>query len=461
MKLWERIRCEMLKRLSQTINEGKAQMTYEEVVIFAEQFSRRLHAVKSCAILCKSEMMASLALLSCFAGGVTAVPLSVRYGLQHCDKILDMVKPSALITDTNGELEVVYLKNAAYSEPAIHPAVIMCTSGTTGQPKGAMLTEHNLLTNINDICRYFRIDESDSILIARPLYHCAVLTGEFLTSLMRGLRIRFYSGQFNPQALIQIIKKDNITVFCGTPTLLGMMARFMRSKEDISLRAMCVSGECLGKELGMRIAEAFPNADIYHVYGLTEASPRVSCLMPSLFKDHCDTVGMPLNSVRLKVIKQDGSVADRNEEGILWVKGENIMVGYYNSPSQTEKVIRDGWLCTGDIATIGTNGMLHIKGRCDDLIIRAGINIYPQEIENALRADVRVRDVYVYKINDPKTGVQIGLNISGTFANKAEVRELCARLLPSFQIPAVINLMDELLRNGSGKIMRGGLHAGT
>ena len=434
-------------------------MTYEEIVVYSEVFSKKLVGEKCCAILCGSELAASMALLSCFAAQVTAVPLSARYGQAHCSKILDMINPTALITDIDGELQVLHITDAKYIEPEVHPALIMCTSGTTGLPKGAMLSEENIRTNVQDICAYFHITHFDSLLIARPLYHCAVLTGEFLTALIKGAKIHFYSEQFNPKRILTLIAERQITVFCGTPTLLGMMARYKRENAVCSLRTICVSGECMAADVGKKIAEAFPDAMIYHVYGLTEACPRISYLPPERFAQHTGSVGVPLNAVRLKIIDANGRVAGKGQEGVLWVRGANIMLGYYNAPEYTSKVLQGGWLCTGDIAVIDEEGLLWIKGRFDDLIIRAGMNIYPQEIEQALKKDSRVREVLAYGVDDPISGQQIAIEIAGDFSDKDEVKKLCLTVLPAFQVPSRINLVDELPKNGSGKLLRGGHYA--
>ena len=344
MSLWNEIRKALFNHADQLICEDDACMTFEEIAIFSETYARKLVKEKCCAILCDSEMAASFALLSCFAAGVTAVPLSKRYGANHCRKILELVSPTAIITDLNGILQVAKIPDSKYIEPEIHPALIMCTSGTTGTPKGAMLTEENILTNVRDIIKYFKIKEEDSILIARPLYHCAVLTGEFLTSIFKGVKIRFYPYKFNPIEMIKLINSYGISVFCGTPTLISLLARFKRSKDCDSLKSICISGECMGVETGNRIAEAFPDTNIYHVYGLTEAGPRVSYLSPSLFKEYPDSVGVLLDSVMLAIMKPDGTRADVCEEGILYLKGKSIMFGYYNNPELTAKVLQNGWL---------------------------------------------------------------------------------------------------------------------
>lgn len=454
MRLWHFLKEHMQCHLRQEVCENGTSATYGELIAFAESFAARLTGFRSCAVLCGSEMAASAALLSCFAAGVTAVPLSARYGEAHCQKILDTVSPDALITDTGGELRVTRLCGFGYREPLCRPALIMCTSGTTGTPKGAMLTESNVMTNVADIAAYFRLSADDRLLIARPLYHCAVLTGEWLTALVQGAGIRFYSGEYHPAFVLKLLKEHGITAFGGTPTWLSAMARFRRNGEGDSLRYIVVSGECLSAKTGLRIADAFKNAAIFHVYGLTEAGPRVAYLPPALFSGNADCVGVPLRSVSLRILADDGSPVKTGETGTLWVKGGNVMAGYYNDPDKTAEVIRDGWLCTGDLARFTEKGLLKILGRRDGLIIRAGMNIYPQEIEAALKADARVRELYVRGKKDAHDRTQIVLHIAGAFADTAEVRAMCRARLPAFQVPNEICLTDELPKNGSGKIIR-------
>lgn len=450
--LWEFLKDKMLKNLSQKVCENDAEMTFEELIVFAETFAEKLNGIKCCGILCNSEMASGIMLLACLAAGVTAVPISYQYGELHCNKILDVINPDAIITDENGGFQITQIKDAKYIEPDIHPALIMCTSGTTGMPKGIMLTERNIIANVSDICRYFNINRRDTILIARPLYHCAVLTGEFLTALIKGVKIRFYSGGFNPGQILKLIEQYKITTLCGTPTLLNTMARF-KPKES-NLKHICISGECMDSVVGRRIAETFTNAEIYNSYGLTEASPRVSYLPPNMFDIYPDCVGLPLKSVSLKIVDKNGNEVKDGETGVLWVKGRNVMEGYYNDSKKTSEVLKGDWLCTGDLALFNNEGLLKIMGRSDDLIIKGGMNIYPQEIESVLKLDPRVKEVCVSSRHDEKLGVQIVLTVAGDFKDQSEVRKLCKISLSAYQMPAKIFLVEELPKNGSGKIIR-------
>lgn len=453
MTLWKYLKLNMLNHLTQVISENGAEMNFETLLIWAENFSSKLKNFKCCAILCSSEMASAMALLACFAAKVTAVPLSLRYGQSHCNKILDTINPDAIIMDTTGDIAVYKLTDSQYITPDEHPALIMCTSGTTGKPKGAMLSEENIITNVSDIAEYFSMGLNDTILIARPLYHCAVLTGEFLTAIVRGANIRFYSEQFNPTKMLELIKEYRITAFCGTPTLLSIMARFNRNDVTGTLKHICISGECMSTEVGLKIHKAFPKCNIYHIYGLTEACPRVSYLPPVSFSKYPDCVGIPLRSVSVKILNQLGEICRKNEEGLLYVKGNNVMLGYYQEPEKTRTVLKDGWLCTGDIAVINDAGFLKIKGRNDDLIIKSGMNIYPAEIEEMLKQDARVKEVLVYGYRND-LGTQIGMKIVGDFSSAEGVKQLCMNVLPSFQVPSTIELVDELPKNGSGKIIR-------
>lgn len=454
MTIWNFIKNQMMRHCGQKICEESAEMTYEDMVIFAEKFAEKLKGEKCCAIMCGSEMAASMGLLSCLAAGVTALPLSVRYGDAHCKKILSFIKPTCMITDLNGEFCIHKFDFGKYIEPREHPALIMCTSGTTGSPKGVMLSDENVICNIKDISDYFEIGNRDSILITRPLYHCAVLTGEFLFSLYKGVKIRFYSRPFNPIEIMKLIKKHNITVFGGTPTTLTLISKLLGKVEKLELEKIVVSGECLSRESGERIREAFPSSKIYHVYGLSEASPRVAWLPTDAFDKYPDYVGIPLASVEVKILKGKKKCGI-NEAGVLYVKGNNVMMGYYNDAELSKKVFSGGWLYTGDVALVNEAGFLKILGRKDNMIIKAGMNIYPQEIEAAIKTDERVKEVLVYGKSNELGITDIAMKISGDFEGIDEVKELCLRELPRYQVPAHIELVDEIEKNANGKIVRG------
>ena len=283
------------------------------VEVIAKALSSALHRKAKCAVLCDSNLNAAISVLSCWRAEMVVIPLSMNYGERQCREILGLVEPDLLLTD-NDSIDwpnkynlvddiLVLSRNSAGSEEAlIDVAAILCTSGTTGKPKGAMISEAGLIANVLDIARYFKLTCDDTTLIARPLYHCAVLTGEFLVSLNAGANLYFGETGYNPTRLFAYIRDCGITTIGGTPTLFNHVSRFI-SQHNVqhSVRNIAISGECMTTKVAAGIRDAFINTNIYNVYGLTEASPRVSYLDATLFDRYPESIGMPLASVSVKI----------------------------------------------------------------------------------------------------------------------------------------------------------------
>ena len=161
---------------------------------------------------------------------------------------------------------------------------------------------------------------------------------------------------------------------------------------------MAISGECLSSGIAKNIRDVFPNADIYSIYGLTEASPRVSYLPPADFDKYSESVGIPIDGVKVKIIDvQTGGDLPANSRGLVMISSPSLMKGYYNDQSLTQKTIVNGWLNTHDIGYKDENGYLYILGRADDMIIKAGMNIYPREIENAINKLPEISECLAYR----------------------------------------------------------------
>ena len=457
MQLWETIKSQLSYYPAKTLSDGNVTYSYEEALKHAESLAEELK-YPCYGILCSSELNTAIALLACMAADVIAIPLSYRYGEAHCNRIIKQASLRYILADNenNGELVIRQISDQHFVKPeGEQPALIMYTSGTTGYPKGAMISQSNLLCNLNDIKQYFQIKTTDRILICRPLYHCAVLTGEFLISIMNGLDIVFYNGDFNPFALCQAIGTYSITVVGGTPTLFyhaALMER--RLKNCQSLRIIVTSGECMTPVIASAIRKSFPTVDIYNVYGLTEASPRVSYLAPQFFDEYCTSVGVPLASLQAKIVDNNGIELPFGEDGELIISGNSVMLGYYNDPDMTEQKIRQGWLYTGDIACISEEGFITVKCRKDNMIIKAGINIYPQEIENVVKQCGGIREAYVYSDHNEQGRLIIHLVVESTSIEQSVISQYCRENLPVYEIPDVICIVDSIPKNGSGKIIR-------
>lgn len=437
--LYNFIKEKMLQYPNQIISNEDESITYKELIDYAENYGKSLTKEKY-GLLFDSDLNTAKALMACLYSNKTAVLLSKRYGVTHTQRIIDTVSLSYLITEEG----IVHIADEQEEvEDLSDVALIMCTSGTTGTPKGAMITDNNLITNLIDISNYFCIDSADHILIARPLYHCAVLTGEFLISLIKGLRISFVTEGFVPIKILKRAKELNITVLCGTPTLFFHLSNInLKSREPLVLKNIAVSGECMTKTVSKVMRDSFPNTNIYNVYGLTEASPRVSYLPPEEFDNYSTSVGIPLSSLKAKIVENE-----------LLISGDSIMKGYYNNLELTNAIIKDKWLKTGDIAEFDDDGRIYIKCRKDNMIIRAGMNIYPQEIEDTLKENENIYEVLAYGVKDDTVSEKIHIKIV-TDLSKPEIYNICKQKLMGYELPDVIEIVAEIPKNASGKVIR-------
>ncbi|MCI8371697.1 MAG: acyl--CoA ligase [Lachnospiraceae bacterium] len=439
--IFEYLKEHMCNYTDSIIRDEERAMTYLELLERAEELGKTLTYHKY-GVLCSSELDAAIGVLACFYAGCTAVLLSARYGDKHNQNIMEHIKLPYLITESG--IKTIG-REVEETEDLSDVGLILCTSGTTGRPKGAMITYENLRTNLEDINQYFAIRNTDRILIARPLYHGAVLTGEFLISLINGLDIVFINSGFAPVTILQAVRKYEITVFGATPTIFYYLCGILERKEErLSLKTVVISGECMTEAAARRLQNVLDYADVYHVYGLTEASPRVSYLPPEWFGKYPLSVGIPLKSVQVRLV-----------DGELQVRGKSIMKGYYHCDAAAVGVMKDGWLHTGDLAEIDAAGRITIKCRKDHMIIRAGMNIYPQEIENAIKQSGVVLEALAYGIREDTAGEKIGLKVVAVEGvSKQEIYTFCCKTLPSYQLPDRIDIVKEIPKNASGKVIR-------
>ena len=429
------------------------------------------------AVLNNHSYFDAIGVLASLAAGCTVIPMSLKYGELNCNRIIQSATPQLLLTNMpelpgsildaavdcktyilSVDVDLDFDKNEHIEMPDNFIVMIMFTSGTTGIPKGAMLSHNNILSNLSDIGEYFKLSIKDHILIVRPLYHAAVMTGEFLHALICGSCITFYDEFFSPRRLLNFINHIGCTTMCATPTLFYHLALSKKAIELELLQYAAISGECLHPKVAEQIIMAFSKVKFYNVYGLTEASPRVCYLPPEHFNNKVGSVGIPLKSINIKVVDQTGSEVAKGEIGELVVNGPNVMVGYWSDKKQTDEKIRNGWLYTGDLAYLDNEGFLYIMGRKDHMIIRAGVNIYPQEIENVLLEDDGIKEVIVWGEPDPRYGQRICASFVPQYPERlseADIISVCRQRLQPYQWPDEVHLVDKLPRNASGKLIRG------
>lgn len=455
--LWKYLKRNMLNNPKQVVFNDSNKITYYELINIAEKFGKCLVHHKY-GILCKSDLNSAKAILACIAAGVTAVPLSNRYGTIHNQNIINSVRLNNIIQDINDEL-VVYKVEEQREEESCDAALILCTSGSTGSPKGVMLPEKAVMSNLKDTDKYYLTTNQDIIMASRGLYHCASIAGELFMSLIRGAGIYFYEGCFMPDTMAAKMEQYEITVYSGTPTVFYYLSKAIdKYKHKIKLRYCSVGGEIMSPVVLKNLLEMFPAVQFVHSYGLTETCSRATYLfLDGTKKANC--VGQLLESLQACVVDGHGKEARSGCIGELLLKGNNITSGYYMDVQKTNTSFTGGWFNTGDLAWRDEDGLLYIEGRKDNLIIRGGVNIYPEEIENLLKKNEIIKDVMVYGENKNQVTERLiarvvpEQNKSRVEAGKA-VMQICQEVLPANWIPDKIEIVEKIECNPTGKVIR-------
>ena len=417
MTVWKFLKKKMQKYGSR-IAFVQGAITYSQLI---EEAERNVSKQKSVPSIVKknTKQEQAIEILRIMASGNIPVPIEKSYGLQREEKI-----------------KKVLAKN---QDNLRKTAMILFTSGTTGDSKGVKLSHRGIIENLKGIDQYFQVMEGQKILIARPLVHVAVFTGEFLFALYKGLTIDFYEEAFQPNRLAKYIDENGVQVFGCTPTLIYHLSRFLGGK---NLIAVVISGERLTKGVVNVLEERFSDLQFYNVYGLTENSPRVSALCPSDFFSKIGSVGKPIAHTKVKT-----------EEGELLVKSRSLMQGYLGEREKTKEKIKGGWLHTGDMAHIDKEGYLYILGRKDDMLIRSGMNIYPAEIESIAMQIEGVKSCLVYGEEDIHYGQKICMKAVTDIGVSNLRKELVVRL-PAYLVPDKILIVESFEMTPSGKVKR-------
>jgi fatty-acyl-CoA synthase len=342
------------------------------------------------------------------------------------------------------------------------PISLMYTSGTTGPPRGALLSHRNLLLNAFYAGANMRLDESDRICIPVPLYHCFGCVLGTLVSIVYGTAMVFPLESFRPEATLDAIEQERCTVIYGVPTMFiaELEHESYRGRDLSSLRTGIMAGSPCPVELMRRVTTSMGAREITIGYGQTEASPLIT---QTKYDDPIElrvgTVGRPLPGIEVKVIDTEtGLERPDGISGELCSRGHGVMLGYYKMPEQTARAIDgDGWLHTGDLAMREPNGYLRITGRLKDIIIRGGENIAPHEIEDLLHTHPKVEDVHVVGVPDHKFGEEILASIklkADHSATESEIRSFCTESLAHFKVPRWIRFVEGFPTTVTGKVQK-------
>ncbi|MGI2329408.1 fatty acid--CoA ligase family protein [Planococcus sp. YIM B11945] len=334
-------------------------------------------------------------------------------------------------------------------------AVILYTSGTTGKPKGAMLTHGNLYSNARDVGEYLKMSESDRIIATLPVFHVFALTVVVNAPLLQGATV-ILLPRFTPKDVFDAITAHKATVFAGVPTMYNFMNQFPEATtEDFESIRIAVSG---GSAMPVALLHSFEekfNVKISEGYGLSEASP-VTCFNPIDRERKAGSIGTSIVNVENKVVDELGDEVAVGEVGELAVRGPNVMKGYYKMPEETNATIRDGWLYTGDLARVDEEGYFYIVDRKKDLIIVGGYNVYPREVEEVLFAHPGVLEAAVVGLPDSNFGeaVHAYVVLKDSSLTEADIEAYCAKHLAKYKVPKHYEILAELPKNTTGKILR-------
>ncbi|MFJ9541434.1 long-chain fatty acid--CoA ligase [Streptomyces sp. NPDC101225] len=488
---WPARRARKTPHRTALIHENTA-VTYEQLY---ERTTRLAHALRSRGVG-RGDRVAHLGpnhpsyLETLFAAGTLGavfVPLNTRLAgpeiayqladsgakvLVHAPSHSTLVAELPGSTDTRTRIEVgpAYEELiASYAdEPIDEPVtaddigIIMYTSGTTGRPKGAMLTHGNLTWNAVNVLVDTDLTSDERALVAAPLFHCAALNMLTMPTLLKGGTCVLVEG-FDAGGALELVERHGITFMFGVPTMFDLMARHPRWQEaDLSsLRIL----NCGGASVPKPLIEAYQERGLtfQQGYGMTETTPGACFLSAEHSVTKAGSAGVPHFFTDVRVVRPDLSPVDPGEPGEITVSGPNVMPGYWGLPEATAAVLTDGWYRSGDVARLDEDGYVYIVDRKKDLIISGGENIYPAEIEDRLLAHPDIVECAVVGVPDERWGEvphAVVVRRPGTDLTPDAVIASLAGRLAKYKIPkSAVVVTDELPRNASGKLLKARVRA--
>lgn len=364
---------------------------------------------------------------------------------------LNVEEIKAIVSDERVQYEVPKIE-------ASDVAVVMYTSGTTGKPKGVMLSHDNIIQTAEIWSESMKMTAKDRMFICTPLFHCA---GSHVfavpTHSVGGAVI--IEEAFSPVETLGKLVATEATIFFGVPAMYTILL----NKPELAdysfnhLRLFCYGAAPMPYELVKRLKDAFPKVAVQNLYGQTENSPATSSLLDDAALIKIGSVGKPLARTKVKLVDPNGEEVPVGEVGEICVKGPQVMLGYLRAPEETAKTIVDGWLYSGDLGKFDEEGYLYIVDRKKDMIIRAGENIYPIEVEEVLYQMPEILEAAVVGIPHevygevPKAFV---VTKDGYSLTEDTVVAFCKERLAMYKLPYEVEFMNELPRNASGKVLK-------
>lgn len=475
--------------------EDDVQLTYGEMLAQVEALSGYLARLgvtsgDRVALLLPNCIEFCIGYFAVMRLGAFVVPLNNRLAPQELTYIVNDSSPRALVLgyqywdtyqlfkdDLDNRPDLIYageepkdgaaffkdLVEAASEAPASpqisfdDPACIMYTSGTTGLPKGAVMSHRNIFANARNAGVHMGYRESDITLVVVPLFHVTGLNTQLVAFCYTGGTCVIMRS-YNTARMIELLARHRITTMITVPTMYTLMLvnPALETADLSSLRALSYGGAPMAFDTITTLYQKL-NVELFNAYGLTETSSLTTTMPP------CDTlrkgasVGLPVSGVQLRVVDLDGNDLPPDTVGELWVKGPNVVTSYWNKPEATAKNLGDGWLRTGDLARIDEEGFVYVVDRMKDMINRGGENVYSIEVESALLDHPAVLEVAVVPRPHSIFGEVVHAFVvpsPGTSPTEDELIEHCERLIADYKVPAGVTFLDELPRNPGGKVLK-------
>jgi long-chain acyl-CoA synthetase len=462
----------------EALSDGETVLSFEllfgETLKAARWIGRRGHPGDRVAIALPFGAAAAVLYFGTLLAGRVAVPLDPRLHPERLGFILGELDPVLIIgppdlvsagvaTGAQGVGGFQDLQRLLCEEPGggNPPAVergpsrllnIVYTSGSTGQPKGVMLTEGNLLSVTGAIRKALAFDESHRVFTPLPFAHTYGLSQLWLMA-RTGAGLSILPDITRVAEIRKRIEEDGIDVVAGVPYHFALLARRGGKERFDGVRKVTLAGESPSRGLLERVKAAFPRAGIYVLYGLTEASTRLTTLGPGDLDRGEGCIGRPIEGVELRIVDDGGK--DAAEEGELWARGANVSPGYWNRDDLTAETFRDGWLRTGDLVRRDDEGFLYHEGRKDLVFKSGGEKIVPSVIERVLREMEGVADAAVAGLEDPYSGRSVCALVvpeEGSGITAEAVLAWCRPKLGRLWVPREVHLTREPLRGPGGKI---------
>ena len=335
-------------------------------------------------------------------------------------------------------------------------AAMFYTSGSTGEAKGVMLSHRNLISNTIGTTEYLKLTEKDSLIIILPFYY---IYGNslLLTHVAVGATLVIDNRFMYAETILDTMESEKVTGISGVPSnfLILLNKSTFTERKFPHLRYLTQAGGAMAPDITKRIMQAFPEKELYIMYGQTEASPRVTWLPPEKLQEKLGSIGIEVNGVSVELLDEQGNEVTQGEVGEIVVSGDSVMLGYWNQPEEEKSVLKNRKLYSGDLAKRDEDGYLFIVGRKKEIITSGGNRISVKEIEETLLSNPKIHEVAVFGVPDDIFGEAVKAVIvlrEGERADEKEIQKYIRSLLQEYKVPRFIQFIDNLPKTLAGKL---------